>query len=163
MSLPEKSEALRRKVLRPWAFKVYLVAKIPLAFCAGLRLVQLDEESCRVRLPGGWRTQNPFRSTYFAAQMMAAELSTGAPAMMLAGGMSVSTALILREVRAVFTKRIQGPSLFLFSDVRGMRAVVEKAAASTESEAYTGRVTGTEADGGAASEFEITWSFKARG
>ena len=32
-----------------------------------------------MRLPGGWRTQNPFGSTYFAAQAMAAEMSTGAP------------------------------------------------------------------------------------
>ena len=92
----------------PWRFRLYLWAKLPLAACAGLSLRRLDEASCTVALPGGWRTQNPFRSTYFAAQAMAAEMSTGAPAMMLAEGASASVAMLVREVRGVFTRRIQG-------------------------------------------------------
>ena len=44
---------------------------------AGLRVERLDAEVCVVRMPGGWRTRNPFRSTYWAAQGMAGEMSTG--------------------------------------------------------------------------------------
>lgn len=163
MGLSERSERLRRRILKPWIFRAYLLWKLPLAACAGLRLRSLDAESCTVSLPGGWRTQNPFRSTYFAAQAMAAEMSTGAPAMVLVEGAPLSVAMILREVRAVFTKRIQGPSLFTFSDVVGLQAIVEKAAGSGESETYTGRSVGRTAGGEVASEFEITWSFKRRG
>ncbi|MBI3932668.1 MAG: DUF4442 domain-containing protein [Acidobacteria bacterium] len=163
MAWSDGSERLRRRILKPWNFKAYLWLKLPLAACAGLGLESLDERSCTVRLPGGWRTQNPFRSTYFAAQCMAAEMATGAPALVLAAGASGSISMLLREVRALYGKRIQGPSRYVFGDVAGMQAVVERAASSGESEAYTGRVTGRAPDGSVASDFEITWSFKRRG
>lgn len=163
MALNEASERLRRRILKPWGFRAYLWWKLPLAACAGLRLERLDGEACSVYLPGGWRTRNPFQSTYFAAQAMAAEMSTGAPAMLLVSGAPASLAMLLREIRAVFTKRIQGPSLFTFEDVAGMQSLVERAAASGESETYTGRSVGRSADGTAAAEFEVTWSFKRRG
>lgn len=162
MTLNAKSDAVRRRILKPVPFWLYLWAKLPLGACAGLGLESLDETSCVVTLPGGWRTQNPFRSTYFAAQLMAAEMSTGAPAMVLVEGAPASVAMLLREVRAVYTKRIQGRSRYVFSDVAGMQAVVERAAQSGESETYTGRSIGHGPDGLPASEFELTWSFKRR-
>ena len=67
MTLNVRSEAVRRRLLRPWNFRLYLWARLPLAACAGLSLRRLDEAACTVALPGGWRTQNPFRSMYFAA------------------------------------------------------------------------------------------------
>jgi hypothetical protein len=163
VSLNAKSMAVRARLLRPAQFWFYLWAKLPLAACAGLGIESLDETSCVVTLPGGWRTQNPFRSTYFAAQLMAAEMSTGAPALVLVQGAPASVAMLLREVRAVYTKRIQGRSRYVFSDVAGMQAVVERAAASGESESYTARSIGHAPDGTPASEFELTWSFKRRG
>jgi hypothetical protein len=162
VSFNEKSDALRRRLLTPWRFKAYLWTKLPLAACAGLSLRSLDERSCVVALPGGWRTQNPFRSTYFAAQAMAAEMSTGAPAMVLVQGAPASVAMILRGLEAVFTKRIQGGSSYTFDDVAGLQAVVERAAASGESESYVGTSIVRTADGAAAAEFKVTWSFKRR-
>ena len=161
--LNEASERLRRRLLSPWGFRAYVWAKLPLAACAGLRLQSLDGAACSVRLPGGWRTRNPFGSTYFAAQAMAAEMSTGAPALVLVAGASPSVAFILREIRAVFTRRIVGTSIFTFADVAGMQAVVERATRSGESEPYTGRSTGRGPDGEVAAEFDVTWSFKRRG
>ena len=162
MTLNARSEAVRRRLLRPWNFRLYLWARLPLAACAGLSLRRLDETACTVTLPGGWRTQNPFRSMYFAAQAMAAEMSTGAPAMMLAEGASASVSMLVREVRGVFTRRIQGQASFTFEDLAGMRATVERAVASGESESFVARSVGRSGDGTAASEFEITWSFKRR-
>ena len=162
MRFSEKADGLRLRLLRPSAFRLYLWKSLPLAAVAGLRLRSLDESGCTVTLPGGWRTQNPFRSTYFAAQAMAAEMSTGAPAMVLVQGAPASIALILRGIEAVFTKRIQGPSVFTFDDVAGMHAVIARAASSGESESYTGRSIGRGPDGAPASEFRVTWSFKRR-
>jgi Domain of unknown function (DUF4442) len=159
----EKSEALRRRILRPWSFRLYLVTTLPLAACAGLRLDALDEGGCRVSLPGGWRTQNPFRSTYFAAQAMAAEMSTGAPAMVLVGGAPESVSMLVREIRGVFTRKIVGRSVFTFDDVAGMKAVIDRAARGGEGEVYVARSTGRTLDGTVAAEFEVTWSFKRRG
>jgi hypothetical protein len=162
MILSPRSEAVRRRLLRPWNFRLYLWSNLPLAACAGLSLRRLDEAGCTVALPGGWRTQNPFRSMYFAAQSMAAEMSTGAPAMMLAEGAMASVSMLVRDVRGVFTRRIVGEAEFTFEDLPGMQATVDRAAATGESESYVARSVGRTRDGGAASEFEITWSFKRR-
>ena len=163
MIFNEKAEGIRRQVLNPWRFWLYQWKTLPLAAAAGLRLHTLDEARCTVFLPGGWRTQNPFRSTYFAAQAMAAEMSTGAPAMVLVGGAPVSVAMLVREVRGVFSQKIVGESLFSFAAVAGMHTAVERAAASGDSEAFVARSVGTTADGKLAAEFDITWSFKRRG
>jgi hypothetical protein len=157
-----RSEAVRRRLLRPWNFRLYLWARLPLAACAGLSLRRLDETGCTVALPGGWRTQNPFRSMYFAAQAMAAEMSTGAPAMMLAEGAPASVSMLVREVRGVFNRRIQGEAEFTFEDLPGMQATIDRAVATGESESFVARSVGRNRDGGAASDFEITWSFKRR-
>ena len=117
-----RADALRLRLLKPWNFKVYLWRKLPLAACAGLSLRQLDASGCAVGLPGGWRTQNPFRSTYFAAQAMAAEMSTGAPAMILAQGAPASIAMILRGLEAVFTKRVEAAHQLLETDKIQLRA-----------------------------------------
>ncbi|HUG52556.1 MAG TPA: DUF4442 domain-containing protein [Vicinamibacteria bacterium] len=157
-----RAETLRRRLLQPWSFKAYLWRKLPLAACAGLSLEQLDLTGCTVGLPGGWRTQNPFASTYFAAQAMAAEMSTGAPAMVLVQAAPVSVSMILRGIEAVFTRRIQGRSLYTFQDVPGLHSAVERAQISGESETYFGLSTGRGPDGEPASEFRVTWSFRRR-
>jgi Domain of unknown function (DUF4442) len=162
VTLNARSEAVRRRLLRPWNFRLYLWARLPLAACAGLSLRRLDEGGCTVALPGGWRTQNPFRSMYFAAQSMAAEMSTGAPAMMLVEGASASVSMLVREVRGVFARRIQGEAEFTFEDMARMREAVDRAVASGESEPFVARSVGRTRGGDAASEFEITWSFKRR-
>lgn len=163
MVFNEKSERLRRQVLGRWAFWAFQWKTLPLAAFAGLRILTLDEARCTVSLPGGWRTQNPFRSTYFGAQAMAAEMSTGAPAMVLVGGASASVAMLVREVRGTFVKKIVGPSIFTFDHVASLRAAIDRAAATGEAETFVARSVGTNADGTVAAEFEITWSFKRRG
>ena len=145
-----------------WGFRFYLLGKLPLAAFAGLRLRRLDGQSCTVELPGGWRTRNPFGSTYFAAQAMAAEMTTGAPALMLTRAAPASIALILTGIAGTFTRRVQGTALFTFEDVAGLRAVVERVAAAGGSTTYTGRSTGRTGDGAVAAEFDVTWSFKRR-
>jgi hypothetical protein len=162
VSLSPEAERVRRRLLSPWLFRAYLLGRLPLAACAGLRLRQLDESSCTVWLPGGWRTRNPFASTYFAAQVMAAEMSTGAPAMMLVTSAPASVAFILRGIHAVFSKKIVGGSLFTFEDVKGLQAAVDRAVAGPDEQSYTGRSTGRTAEGEAAAEFDVTWSFKRR-
>ena len=162
MAFNEKAERLRRQVLSPWSFWLFQWKMLPLAAAAGLRIRSLDEARCTVSLPGGWRTQNPFRSTYFGAQAMAAEMSTGAPALVLVGGASASVAMLVREFRGVFVKKIVGPSVFTFDGVASLRAAIDRAAVSGEAEAFVARSVGTTADGTVAAEFEVTWSFKRR-
>ena len=143
-------------------FWAYQWKELPLAAFAGLRLRSLDEKGCVVSLPGGWRTQNPFRSTYFAAQSMAAEMSTGAPSMVFCRGSEASVSMLVTGLAMRFTKKISGPSTFTFSDMAALEAAVARAASTGDPVAFVARSTGRDAGGEIASEFEITWSFKRR-
>lgn len=162
MSFPPHAERLRRRLLSPLVYRAFLWARLPLGACAGMRVVSLDEAQCTVRLPGGWRTRNPFGSTYFAAQAMAAELSTGAPALVLTGATTPSVAMLVVELRAGYERRIVGPSRYVFADVAAMREAIERAAAQAEPVRFVARARALGPDGAVASEFEVTWSFKRR-
>ena len=157
-----QADKVRRQVLSPLGFKLYMMKELPLAAFAGLRLRSLDEGGCTVMLPGGWRTQNPFRSTYFAAQAMAAEMSTGAPAMVLVRGNEAQVSMLVTRVSGRFTKKISGASQFTFRDIGEMAETIERAALTGEPATFVARSVGKNAAGDVASEFEVEWSFKRR-
>ena len=162
MSFGPAAEKARRQVMSRVPATAWMWKTLPLAAFAGLRVVRLDERACAVRLPGGWRTQNPFRSTYFAAQAMAAEMSTGAPALVLLRDASVSIAMLVVSLRVAYTRKLVGTGVFTFEDVAGLRAAIDRAAASDEPQAFTARSTGRDPKGDVVAEFEIDWSFKRR-
>jgi len=157
-----RGEQARRQLLGGPGARLWLWWTLPLAAFAGLRVVQVDDEACVVSLPGGWRTQNPFRSTYFAAQAMAAELSTGAPALLLLRDAPASVAMLVVGLRVRYAKKLVGAGSFRFEDVAGMRAAIAAAAGSDAPQIFEARSTGLDGAGAVVAEFEITWSFKRR-
>ena len=98
-------ERARRRMLNPFAMRGYFLAKLPLALFAGLRIRELTREHCAVSVPYSWRTTNPFRSTYFAAQSMAAELSTGALALLAVESAPAPVAMLIVRLEAEFEKK----------------------------------------------------------
>ena len=162
MSFTPKAEHMRRDLLSPFKFWLYLWRRLPLAAFAGLSLDRLDETRCEASLPGGWRTQNPFESMYFAAQSMAAEMSTGAPALTLATGSEASISTLVLGLRAEFVKKAVGRCAFTFDDVPAMAQAIEKAAAGSAPVTFVARSTGRMKDGTVVAVFDITWTFKRR-
>ena len=88
---------MRRQILNPWAMRAWMLQTLPLAWFAGLRVTALTADACTVTVPYGWRSQNPFRSTYFAAQAMAAEMSTGHRLMASSQKDQVSTPVVFSK------------------------------------------------------------------
>ena len=162
MSFGARGETARRRVLGGLPLALWMWRTLPLAAFAGVRVVRLDEQACLVRLPGGWRTRNPFRSTYFAAQAMAAEMSTGAPALVLLEDAPVSVAMLVVGLRVTYTKKLAGAGTFAFEDVAGMKAAIERASADEAPQSFSARSIGRDAAGDAVAGFEIDWSFKRR-
>jgi len=162
VSFGPAGEALRRRVLRGLPLTLWMWRMLPLAAFAGLRITRLDEQACSVRLPGGWRTRNPFGSTYFAAQAMAAELSTGAPALALRDDAPRSVSMLPVDLRARYGKRLVGPGSFTCEDVPAIAEAIARAAASDEPQLLVARSTGRNTAGEVVAEFEVSWSFKRR-
>ena len=158
-----RGQRMQKLLTTKAAFAAMLWAKLPLAAFAGMRVERLDEERCDVSLPSGWKTQNPFKSMYFAAQAMAAEASTGVPALWFIEESGAPVALLVTGLSAQFTKRGTSKATFRFDGGAAMRAAIEQAAAGSEPVVHVARSIGTQAGGEVIAQFEITWSFKRRG
>jgi hypothetical protein len=160
--LAAEATRLVRGMTSPWKMRGYFLAKLPLALAAGVRLHELDRERCTTSVPFGWRTQNPFRSTYFAALSMAAELSTGALGMLATRLAAEPVAMLIVGLRASFEKKATSRTTFVCAD--GARAFGAVAATLASGEPATAEMeaVGSLADGTVVARFTFTWSFKVR-
>jgi hypothetical protein len=162
---PETSEAvaaLRRRMLSPLQLRAFLFAKLPLALIAGLRVHELDERHCAVSVPYGWRSTNPFRSTYFAALAMAAEMSTGAPALLAVQLAPAPVAMLITGMTAAFEKKATARATFVCDQGDRLAAAVAQTVATGEPAEATVESVGRMADGTVVARFTFTWSFKKR-
>jgi len=157
-----RASAVKKAFTHPLGIRALLWSKLPLAAFAGLRVARLDESGAEVTLPAGWKTQNPFGSTYFAAQAMAAEMSTGAPALWFIEQSGAPVSSLVTAISARFTKKATSKASFVFADGAGMRAAIEQAVRTGEPVVFTARSIGTQRDGAQVAEFAVEWSFRKR-
>ena len=97
-------------------FKLFSIIKLPLEFLTGLKIVKLNGDECITSVRLKYLNKNPFRSTYFAVLSMAAELSTGAIALLAAEGRHTSVAKIITSMKADFVKKATGRTQFTCSE-----------------------------------------------
>lgn len=143
-------------------FNLFLLYKLPAAYISGVRLRNLSPDWASTTVPFKWLSQNPFRSTYFACQAMAAELSTGILAMAYTHQLTPSVSMLVTRVEGRFYKKASERLRFECHDGQRLKEAVETAAASGEPVSVVCTSKGYLTDGQIASEFFITWSFKAR-
>lgn len=150
-----------RRANTSWKMRLFLLWKLPSAWFMGIRVHSCDLETCVVALPYSWRAQNPFRSTYFAAQCAAGELSTGLLGLAhLQGKPPVS--MLVTHIEADFFKKADKTLLFTCADGPVLDAVVQKAIHTGEAQTITAQSIGTLPDGLEAARIRITWSFKVK-
>lgn len=157
-----KLERFRRRMLNPFLIRGFMLVKMPLGLFAGLALESLDAERCETTVPYGWRSTNPFRSIYFAAQSMAAELSTGALAMLAVELAPAPVAMLITGLEAGFTKKATSRVTFTCEGGDEIFAAVHQAVATGEPATARVETVGRMADGTEVSRFVFTWSFKKR-
>jgi hypothetical protein len=157
-----KVERVRAEFLSPLKMRAYFLAKLPLALFAGLRVKSLTRDRCEVVVPRGWRSTNPFRSTYFAAQTMAAELSTGALVMLATQGATAPVAMLITDMHATFEKKASADAVFTCDD--GAKAFAAVAETLRTGEGVTAEMesVGRMEDGTIVSRISFTWSVKKR-
>jgi hypothetical protein len=159
-NLPKAALDYQRKMTNPAIFWFAMFAKLPSAVFWRLRIKTLTTEKCEVTIPYFWRSQNPFKSIYFAALAGAAELSTGALCQLALAGKGQFSMLVV-DFRAEYSKKAnskitfscdQGPELFQL--IEGMK--VGEAAQLTMISSGQNLAEETVA------KFYITWSFKRK-
>src|SRR5690606_24535461 len=95
-------------------FRLMLWRLLPLAAFACLKLLSNNEKQCSIGLSYGYFTNNPFKSIYFAAQAMVAEMSTGLPALFWIRNRKVKVSMLVTGLEARFLKKAVGRIQFTF-------------------------------------------------
>ena len=113
-------------------------------------------------MPYGWRSTNPFRSIYFAAQSMAAERSTGAIAMLAVELAPVPVTMLITSLESSFTKKATSKVTFTCEEGGRLFAAVRETVETGEPAIARVETVGRMADGTEVSRFVFTWSFKKR-
>jgi acyl-coenzyme A thioesterase PaaI-like protein len=154
-------QAFRQQVLNPLKLRLFLLRKLPMAWLAGLRLTIITPEAATVTIRYKYLTQNPFRSIYFAALAMAAELASGIQAMLhTQGGGPVS--MLVVGLQAEFSKKAVGLITFTCPDGAAIAQAVAKSRATGEVRTVVCTSTGRDEAGDVVAVFQVTWSFKAK-
>ncbi|UZR95477.1 DUF4442 domain-containing protein [Chondrinema litorale] len=162
ITLNSAQQAYVKKVSNPFAFRLWTLMQVPLGFIAGMQLTKLTPYKAESTLPFKWLNQNPFKSIYFAAQSMAAELSTAALAITAIQGYKPSVATIIVNLEAEFIKKATGKVTFTCEDGMAIFEAVNQCLATKEATSVKVKTTGRMADGTIVSTFWLTWSFKQR-
>lgn len=156
-----QKDTFLRLINTPWKMRLYLWRRLPAAAFMGVRVLHCDEKQAAVQLPFGWRSQNPFRSIYFAAQCAAGELSTGLLALAALQGKPPVSMLVL-NVEATFLKKAAKTLRFICQDGAKVTTVIQNALEREAAQTIRMESIGYLPDGTEAARVWITWSFKKK-
>jgi len=144
-----------------WKLKLYLLQKLPSAFWWGLKVKSFSPYRTVVEVPFNWRTQNPFKSIYFAALAGAGELSTG----LMAGLVVRNTqriSMLVTNVNIYYIKKANSVTTFTCDEGIKIIKAVQKAIDTKEGVEVILESRGENKEGELVVKFGITWSFKLK-
>jgi hypothetical protein len=159
-ALNKDAQEFIRKVTHPLYFKFGLGLKLPSALFWRLNIKSLSLEKCEVTIPYIWRTQNPFRSIYFAAMAGAAELSTGVLCQLAQAGKGKFSMLVV-DFRAEYYKKANQKITFRCEQGLELNQVIDSLDVG-DSGKLTMVSSGTNPGGEEVARFFVTWSFKRK-
>lgn len=155
------AESVRKQLRNPFKMGLHFFLKLPSCWFWGLRVQSIDATRAVIALPFSWRTQNPFRSTYFAAQLGAAELSTGLLCVAaLAGRPPIS--MLITGVKADFVKKAKGTVYFSCDQGSALDDLLTRVAQGGEGEQIELLSVGKTAEGTVVCEATFQWSFRKK-
>lgn len=151
-----------KRFKQPFMFRLFLIAKLPIAWLSGLKLKSLTAEKAGVSICYGFWNKNPFKSMYFASQAMAAEMTTGLLALRYVDAHSVKISLLVKDLSSSFKKKAVGNIEFVCEDGLLVKEAVKKAAANDDPVLCVMNSHGYDEQGDCVSSFQITWTFKRK-
>lgn len=145
----------------PWKMRLYFLQQLPSLWFWGVRIKNVTPQRAEVTIPFNWRSQNPFRSTYFAALAGAAELSTGSLGLIAIAGRAKVSMLVVK-MEAQYFKKADAMVTFTCEDGEAMLETIDRAMTTGEGQQFTATSIGRLPSGEMACQMWITWSFKSK-
>ena len=143
-------------------YNLFLLRKLPSAYFCGARIRSLDSEQCEIKITLNWFNKNPFKSMFWAAQGMAAELTTG---LMITdkikkSGYDISMLLISNSSN--YFKKATGTIIFNCSQGNKIDDMIEKLINLKTPQKIVLSSTGINRQNITVSKFIFEWSLKIR-
>lgn len=136
--------------------------KLPLAYLAGVRVLTIENNSAHVKIKHKWINQNPFKSMFWAAQGMAAELSTGVLVMKAIENSGEKVSMLVTQQKASFYKKATGKIIFICEANISLEDIINQSKKDKEGKTITLITKGKNEDSVVVSEFTFEWSLKVK-
>lgn len=147
----------------PSKINLFVLTQLPAAYLTGVRLESINESGAVVRLRHRWMNQNPFRSIYFAVQLMAAELSTGVLVMRaIAKRKGEKISMLVASNSATYTKKATGVIRYSCWQADVVEAAIEETLRTKEGVKFVLESTGVNANGETVVIAQFEWTIKAK-
>lgn len=145
-----------------WKLFLLGLLKIPMIGYCRPRIAEWDEERVHVRIPLRRRTRNHFRSMYFGALMVGADLTAGLHAYgySLEKGWKVSFAF--KSSKGEFLRRPDTAVTFEMNEGRAVEALLVKSRESGERHHLAVPIAAFDEEGTKVAEFELELSVRVK-
>ena len=148
--------------ITPKRVNLFMLLKLPLAYIGGVRVKTLSEEQATVKITHKWMNQNPFKSMFWAAQGMAAEMSTGVLVMRAIADSKENVSMLVTHQEANFYKKATGEILFTCKGGDVIRKAIKLSKINKEGQVVQLIAEGKNEDGVVVSKFNFEWSLKVK-
>ena len=146
----------------PAKVNFFNLLKLPLAFFGGVRVQSITDQEVVVTIKHRWMNQNPFKSMFWAAQGMAAELPTGLLVMKAIYDSKRKVSMLVTHQEAQFFKKATGRITFSCAGGNEIRAAIQQSIETGEGQKLWLSSKGINEDGVVVSHFKFQWSLKVK-
>lgn len=136
--------------------------KLPLAFFGGVRVKSINDKEVIVSIKHRWMNQNPFKSMFWAAQGMAAEMPTGILVMKAIDDSKRKVSMLVTHQEADFYKKATGRITFSCTGGDDIRETIQNSIDTGEGQLIILSSIGTNSEGVVVSKFQFHWSIKVK-
>ena len=148
--------------ITPKRVNLFMMLKLPLAYISGVRVKILSEEQATVKITHKWMNQNPFKSMFWAAQGMAAEMSTGVLVMRAIADSKENVSMLVTHQEANFYKKATGKIVFTCKGGNEISKAIKMSKINKEGQVVQLIAEGKNEDGVVVSKFSFEWSLKVK-
>ena len=148
--------------ITPKKVNVFMLLKLPLAYLGGVRVKTVSEEQSTVEIRYKWMNQNPFKSMFWAAQGMAAEMSTGVLVMKAIEKSKEKVSMLVTHQEANFFKKATGTIIFTCAGGKEISEAINRSKDTKEGQVIVLNSEGKNEEGVVVSIFSFEWSLKVK-
>ncbi|MDD7914541.1 DUF4442 domain-containing protein [Polaribacter ponticola] len=146
----------------PVKVNFFNLIKLPLAFFGGVRVRSITDNEVVVTIKHRWMNQNPFKSMFWAAQGMAAEMPTGILVMKAIDDSKRKVSMLVTHQEAQFFKKATGRITFTCTGGEEIRDAIQRSIKTGEGQLIVLTSEGKNKDGVKVSNFQFHWSIRVK-